>query len=232
MKSHSNIPSQRDIVLFKNCESATQANVVKNCLNYLKFCQINGPYRFSSSGADSQLIEGLTLRENLYLDAIPLSLVESRDFKFRQHLDQTQNKYLSELLNKIVELDVYPSRVDQRSRKIIGLIKTLLQDCDYLFYESPEDHLEQEDLETFVKALHFHLGKEKKIAFICSKEEGLWLDFATKTVSRDQKNCFQTHLVTRHTVQRKFLSQSVDHDEKSEENALVFHLPSEMKKSA
>lgn len=232
MKSHKNTPQQRDIILFKKCSASTQTNVVKNYLNYLKYCKIQGPHRFSSAGVDAELIEGLTLRENLYLDAVPLSLIESRDFKFRQHLDQTQNRYLSELLHKVVELDVYPSRVDQRTRKIVGLIKTLLQDSQYLFYDTPEAHLEREDLEVFIKALHFHLGKEKKIAFICSQEEALWIDFATKTVKRDAKQCFETWPVMRHTVQRKFLSTSLDPSDFQENEGLVFTLPEELKKAA
>lgn len=232
MRSHQDKPDQRDIVLFKNTSHCTPTNVVKTCLNYLKFCQLNGPYRFSSSCANSQLIESLTLRENLYLDAIPLSLVESRDLKFRQHLNQTQNKYLGDLLEQVTELDVLPSRVDQRSRKIIGLIKTLLQDCDFLFYESPENHLEKEDFETFIKALQFTQGKDKKIAFIFSQEQTLWMDFATKTVTRDQFNCFQTQSVNRHTVQKKFLSQTIDHRPEVPTDELVFHLPHALKKSA
>lgn len=232
MKSHPHIPKSRDIVLFQTYGQNGQGNVVKNYLNYLKFCRVQGPYQFSHVGRDAELIEGLTIRENLYLDSIPLSLIDSKEFKFRQHLDQTQNRYLSELLHKVVELDVYPSSVDQRTRKIVGLIKTLLKDTEYIFYHSPEAHLEQEDLEIFIKALHFHLGKEKKIAFISSEEEQLWIDFATKTVVRDEQQRFETNPVMRHTVQRKFLSQGHETNEKDESESLIFHMPEDFKKIA
>jgi|GEM_PF-4464607 ABC-type lipoprotein export system ATPase subunit len=223
MKKTQSSPKSKDIIYFDAPEGHQRQNIIKNFLSYLKFNNIKGPHRFSYVQSDYELIESMTLRENIYLDTIPLSLTQSRESQFKGHMQKQPNNHLIKLLNGVDSLDSYPSHTDQRSRKILGLSKALMQNADYLFFDAPEKHLTSHDLELFIQALHFHVGLHEKIILLSSEHENLWLQHATKRVERDSHKKFDTQLLNKKLLHRAFLR--TEHDQQSRSNeALTINL--------
>lgn len=223
MKKPQDGPSAKDIIYFEIPDAQKSQNIVKNYLSYLKFSKLKGPYRFCYVQSDYELIESMTLRENLYLDTIPLSLTQSRDNQFKGHMQGQTNKHLLKLLNGIDSLDSFPSRTDQRSRKILGLSKALMQDVEFLFLDAPEKHLSAADLELFIQALHFHVGLHKKTVLLSSKHENLWLHHATKRVQRDSEQNFKTEELNEKCLQQYFLRSNTAEQDQLEQG-LKIHL--------
>lgn len=217
-------PQSRDIILFDEPEAHQAQNIVRSYLSYLKFNKFKGPYRFCYVQSDYELIESMTLRENIYIDSIPVSLTQSRDRQFQGQIKKQTNNHLLKLLNGIDCLEAYPSHADQRSRKILGLSKALMQDVDYLFFDTPEKHLNPEDLELFIQALHFHLGLYKKIVFLHSKHHELWLKYVTKRVSRDQNKNFTTHELVTKELETTFLRKTLTNQNPNSEPGLNIRL--------
>lgn len=223
MKKSQDVPKAKDIIYFDVPQGQESQNIVKNYLSYLKFNKLKGPYRFSYVQSDYELIDSMTLRENIYLDTIPLSLTQSRDNQFKGHMQSQTNNHLIKLLNGIDSLDSYPSHTDQRSRKILGLSKALMQNVDFLFLDAPEKHLSVADLELFIQALHFHVGLHEKTVLLSSKHENLWLQHATKRVQRDSNKHFCTETLTKKGLQQVFL-RSTNEEQTNFEEGLKIHL--------
>lgn len=224
MKQTQNTPQAKDIIYFETTTVGHQTqNIIKNYLNYLKCHQLKGPYRFCHVQSDYELIESMTLRENIYLDTMPVSLTQSQDRQFYGQMKSQTNNHLIKLLNGIDSLDSLPAHSDQRTRKILGLSKALMQDVDYLFFESPEKHLDNTDLELFVQALQFHLGLHDKTVLVSSDRPKLWLPYATKRVFRDDKSKFSTEDLSQKKLQKFFL-RSTEEDFSEPEEGLIIHL--------
>lgn len=223
MKKSHDAPQAKDIIYFDVPEGQPSQNIVKNYLSYLKFNKLKGPYRFCYVQSDYELIESMTLRENMYLDTIPLSLTQSRDNQFKGHMQSQTNNHLIKLLNGVDSLDSYPSHTDQRSRKILGLSKALIQNVDFLFLDAPEKHLTAADLELFVQALYFHIGLHKKTVLISSKHKNLWLQHATKKVRRDSNKNFHTQILSKKNLQQFFL-RGPKEDLAAHDEGLTIHL--------
>ena len=132
----------------------------------------------------------LTLKENIFLESIPNSLATTKEFQLKSYLEQKGNEPLTRLFNKIDQLDSLPSLANAETKKLTALLKGLIQDVDYLFFESPEKHLNTENLYLFISALKYHTIAQKKIVFISSLMERFWTRFCSKAITRNEDHEF------------------------------------------
>lgn len=182
--------SKMDIILFKVTDHLQRRCQLKNFLHFLHSYGIKRPIRFAYVEGNAPLLNNLTLRENIYLDSLPHSLTQSKDFQLKSHLEKMGNEYLLKLFHKIGSLDCYPTEVDQQTRKIAALIKALMQNPDYLLLEKPEHDLDQEHLLLFVKAMEFQTIGQGLVVLISSPQEKFWQQHISKTVTRGPKQEF------------------------------------------
>lgn len=114
----------------------------------------------------------------------------TKEFQLKNYLEQKGNEPLIRLFNKIHQLDSLPSTADLETKKLTALLKVLIQDVDYLFFECPEKHLNTENLYLFISALKYHLIAHEKVIFISSPMERFWTRFCTKTITRNKNREF------------------------------------------
>ena len=196
---------KKDILLFKAASSLNLRHCqLKNFLNFLNTNKVKKPIRFAFIEKDAPLINNLSLRENIYLDSVPNTLISSKDFQLNQYLEKSGNKYLLEIYKRLLLLDETPDKVDIVTRKLAALLKGLIQDCDYLFLDHPEEYLNEENLEIFTQALAIQTGLTGKIVFIHSDKESLWVEHVSKTVVRDENFEFLVEPTFNKALKAKF----------------------------
>lgn len=227
---------QNDILLFRFDESKRGCKL-KHFLHFLNSQGARRPLRFAYIESEGPLISNLSLRENIYLDSIPNSLSETKDFQMRSFLQRSSNHHLIEFYNRIPLLDEMPGAVDSQTRKMAALFKGLLQSADYLFLESPERYLDDASLEIFTNALRFQVAGRGQTVLIESDNPQLWTPYANKMVLHKSGAHYDVQPVLANRVKRKFL-EIVPHEEVAEGSLRFLHLddllaaPTDPKKKA
>ncbi len=199
----------KDILLF-NFEHKTRGCRLKHFLHFLNSQGTRRPIRFAYIEAEGPLIGNLSLRENIYLDSIPNSLSETKDFQMRSFLQRSSNQHLIDFYNRIPLLDELPGKVDAQTRKMAALFKGLLQSADFLFLESPERYLDNESLEVFTNALRFQTAGREQTVLIDSENPQFWLPHANKTVLHQTTGVYSVTPVLSGRVRRRFLEMVPD----------------------
>lgn len=194
----------KDILLF-NFDNIPRGCRLKHFLHFLNAQGTKRPIRFAYIEAEGPLIANLSLRENIYLDSIPNSLSETKDFQMRSFLQRSSNQHLIDFYNRIPLLDELPNNVDAQTRKMAALFKGLLQSADFLFLESPERYLDNETLDVFINALRFQAAGRGQTVLIDSESPQFWLPYASKTVSHHQAGSYLVKPVSSERVRRRFL---------------------------
>ena len=179
------------IILFKIFRKNNQHCQLKDFINFLNFIGEKKPLKFSYVDIDANLLGSLTLKENIFLESIPNSLANTKEFQLQEFLEKKDNRHLAKLFDKIDNIDLLPNEVSAEVRKLTTIVKGFLQDMDYLFFESPERHLSSDNLKTFIRALRYHVRSQSKAALVCSSLEKLWLPFCSSLITYNQKKEFQ-----------------------------------------
>ena len=106
---------------------------------------------------------------------------------------------------RITLLDEYPCQVDDRTRKMTALLKTLLRPARYLFLESPERYLHPEDGELFFKAMDCERWKSGLTVLLYSANMGALREYVNKDVyySENQKFVVKSRRVSTPLMERK-----------------------------
>ncbi|MBH48737.1 MAG: hypothetical protein CME71_11260 [Halobacteriovorax sp.] len=210
---------QNDILLFK-FEKTTKGCRLKHFLHFLNSGGVRRPIRFAYIEAEGPLISNLSLRENIYLDSIPNSLSETKDFQMKSFLQRSSNHHLIDFYNRIPLLDELPGDVDAQTRKMAALFKGLLQSADYLFLESPERYLDDQALEVFTSALRFQTASRSQTVLLDSSNPKLWTPYASKVVLQSSGGNYDVEPILSGKVKRKFLELA--HSEPIPEGNLRF----------
>lgn len=213
---------QNDILLFK-FEQASKGCRLKHFLHFLNSQGTRRPIRFAYIEAEGPLITNLSLRENIYLDSIPNSLSETKDFQMRSFLQRSSNHHLIDFYNRIPLLDELPGDVDSQTRKMAALFKGLLQSADYLFLESPERYLDDESLKVFTNALRFQAASRSQTVLLDSTNPQLWSPYANKVVLQNSNGAYDVEPVLSGKVKKKFL-ELVNKEEIPEGNITFLNL--------
>ncbi len=202
---------QNDILLFK-FENASKGCRLKHFLHFLNSQGTRRPIRFAYIEAEGPLISNLSLRENIYLDSIPNSLSETKDFQMRSFLQRSSNHHLIDFYNRIPLLDELPRDVDTQTKKMAALFKGLLQKADYLFLESPERYLDDQSLKVFTNALRFQAASRNQTVLLDSENPKLWTPYANKVVLQSTNGIYDVEPVLSGKVKSKFLQLANGND--------------------
>ena len=192
--------SKLDILFFPLQENDQACSQLKTFLHFLKTQSKGQEWRFSFVDSEAPLLNGLTIRENIYLDSIPNSLTSTKEFQLKTFLRRKGNVNLMELFNKIQLLDEYPENVDAQTRKLAALIKGMLQDTDYLLLGHPEKYLDRQNRERFIRALEFQASSTGQIILVASEEQEFWSPMMTKIVERNENKQFEIKPVLRKAI--------------------------------
>lgn len=213
---------KNDILLFKFAAPSKGCRL-KHFLHFLNVQGTRRPIRFAYIEAEGPLISNLSLRENIYLDSIPNSLSETKDFQMRSFLQRSSNHHLIDFYNRIPLLDELPGAVDAQTRKMAALFKGLLQSADYLFLESPERYLDDETLAVFTNALRFQTASRSQTVLLDSQNPQFWTPLANKVVLQNINGGYETEPILSHKVKRRFL-EVVDGEALEEGNLRFLNL--------
>ena len=178
------ILNPKDIILFKQDQMWKQISTLKIFINFLKYSKQKKPFRFSFVDKEGLLLNNLTLRENILLDSISNSLTSSKESQLKNKLKSLDNEYLNSLFLKLDFLDELPTKVDSQTCKIAALIKSMIQNTDYIFLNEPDHHLDSRKVKLLQRALLLHTKNNNQTIFISSGQQERWVKHATKIVTR------------------------------------------------
>jgi len=174
-----------DIYFFKHDEDqVTWSPKLKDYIYFLKGQNIRGPYKFSYVDQNASLIETLSLKDNILLEAIPVSLKNSKEYQLHKFLEETGNQHLLGLYQHIQDLNLYPHQAGDQDRKICALIKSMIRKADYLYLENPEAYLFKDVLSILKEAIRHQVAIHQQVAVIHSQHFMLWSDEVNRIVSR------------------------------------------------
>ena len=179
---------KRDILLFQYQDKRVPSSHLKNFIQFLSCAGIPRPFPFAHGDSEGALIGDLTLRENIHLDLF-WNKLEEKDFRLEKFFAEHDNRHLNEFFCKIPLLDEYPHNVDDQTRKMSALLKTLLRQPGHLLLDSPEKHLYPDNLEIFFKAVDCERWKLGMTVLVFSEKAHLLREYVNKDVfySENQK---------------------------------------------
>lgn len=166
-------------------------------LSFLKFHKVSLPFKFSFVSKEASLIPEMTLNENILIDFSPNSLTESKEVQFQEFLKDPKHRALEELYHTIALPHDLPGQSDAQMKKVCSLIKSLLYEGQFVFFEEPEIDLNPETLKLFTAALREHAKNRQMNIFIFSKDLPLWTPQSHKMVQRKTDYSFQVTPVSR-----------------------------------
>lgn len=200
-------------------------------LSFLKFNKVALPFKFSFVSKVASLIPELSLNQNILIDFSPNSLTESKEVQFQDFLKDPKNRALEELYHKISLPDEMPHQSDAQMKKICSLIKSLLYEGQFIFFEEPEIDLEIETLKLFTAALTEHAKQHQMNVFIYSKNLELWTPQSHKIVQRKTDYTFQVSPILKNcawTKERTEFFKTISTENSEQE--LSFIIPSTKKR--
>ena len=181
---------KRDILLFQYADKKVPYSHLKKFIQFLSCAGIGAPsFAFSHGDSEGFLISNLTLRENIYLDLFWNSF-EDKNFCLKQFFANHDNRHLGEFFDKISLLDEYPENVDDQTRKMVSLLKTLLRPSAYLFLELPEKYLQNENLDIFFKAVDCERWKSGLTVLLYSEKGEILGEYVNKDVYCEENQRF------------------------------------------
>lgn len=192
-------------------------------LSFLKFHRVSLPFKFSFVSKEASLIPEMTLNQNILIDFTPNSLTESKEVQFQEFLKDPKHSALEELYHTIALPHEMPAQSDAQMKKVCSLIKSLLYEGEFVFFEEPEIDLSPETLKLFTAALQEHAKNRQMNIFIFSKDLPLWRPQSHKMVERKKDFSFQVSPISRN-FEWKEERENFYKDQKSEDglNGLSF----------
>lgn len=174
-------------------------NGPKEFIQFLHFIGEHSPLKFSYAGQNSKLVSNLSVRQNIYLDSIPLFLTKSKEFELTSYIQRTGNIPLHNLATKLEGLDLFPCTLNPQQTQISVLIKALIQKSKFLILNNPQAFLSHENKALLFQALHFIKKSEKRIILLKTNDESFFQELITKTITRDGHD-FLVENMPRHSL--------------------------------
>ena len=159
-------------------------------LSFLKYHRVPQPFKFSFVSRVASLIPEMTLNQNILIDFSPNSLTESKEIQFQEFLKDPKNRALEELYHTIALPHEMPSQSNAQMKKVCSLLKSLLYEGQFLFFEEPEVDLSPETLKLFTAALQEQSKDRQMNIFVYSKNLSLWTPLSHKIVERKKDYSF------------------------------------------
>lgn len=200
-------------------------------LSFLKFHKVSLPYKFSFVSKEASLIPEMTLNQNILIDFTPNSLTESKEVQFQDFLKDPKNSALHELYHTIALPHEMPAQSDAQMKKVCSLIKSLLYEGQFVFFEEPEIDLDPHTLKLFMTALRDHAKSHQMNIFIYSRDLSLWTAQSHKIVERKKDFSFQVTSVSRNYEWESERDNFYKKSESTESSsALSFIIPANKKR--
>lgn len=221
-----------DIFYFKKeTDLKNPSTPINEFISFLKFHRVAIPHKFSYVSESGNLLQELTLKQNLLLDYTSQSLTEEKESHFKNYLKQKNNFHLEALYNLVSNINELPSNANQEEIKIIALMKALISEVPFIFLEHPEKDLSENAFKIFKEALKSQFKEQNQNIFIITNNETKWNDVITKIVFRKSDYSFQIenrqHQVEFHEEKKKFFAEK----EETKFSGLEFKIPSKTKKT-
>jgi hypothetical protein len=201
-------------------------------LSFLKFHKVGLPFKFSFVSKVASLIPEMTLNQNILIDFSPNSLTESKEVQFQEFLKDPKNRALEELYHTIALPHEMPGQSDAQMKKVCSLIKSLLYEGQFLFFEEPEIDLEPETLKLFTAALREHAKQRQMNIFVYSQNLPLWTPQSHKIVERKKDYSFHVSSILRNyeweDERAHFYKKTTS---EQSDNGLTFLIPGKKKRS-
>ena len=178
-----------DLVIFENTQGSSQWNYLKEFISFLKAYSYPRPYKFSHVEAEGPLIENLTLLENIGLHSNHYSS-SFREACVEDILRKVGNPHLLKIFKSLGQIDILPSKTDDKTRKAVALIKAVVQPGEFIFLESPEKHLDDHLLKLFVETLTYQAVATGQIFILKTSHREAWGPYLTKQIRRDESKAF------------------------------------------
>lgn len=179
-----NFEDNFEIYLFEEAVTDVSSSKLNEFLAFLKFHKVGHPYKFSFVSEVASLIPEMTLNQNILIDFSPNSLTESKDVQFQEFLKCHENGSLEELYYTLELPHELPEHSNAQMKKVCSLIKSLLYEGEFIFFEAPETDLDAHTLELFINALKERVSGRKINVLISSKTPELWAPHAHYSVRR------------------------------------------------
>jgi len=204
--SKKNSIHKKDVFLYRPPAHKNYLCQLKDFIHFLHIHGVPRPFKFSYVEAFGPLLTNLTLKDNILLESIQNSLSETKEIQLSKVLNQTKNGHLMKFFQELEAknfLNKTPMEVSPRIRKIAALVKGLLQESDFLFFDIPEAYLTPADLDLFISALKFQIKYLDQVALITSPNEQQWFKHITKLITRGPAQEFVITPVLAHKIFEK-----------------------------
>ncbi len=180
--------SAGETLLFEVKNQRHNQSQLKDFIHFIKYCGRRGAIRFKHIEENAELLGNLTLKENLLLD---LGQRNHTELKLCDLLEKEKRPKLAQLAKEIRNENSYPSQASFEDKKLISLIKVLLDKSEYLFLEKPEKNLSSKLQDLFFEALMASKEKYNQTIFITSEHRNLWQKYIDKIVTKSPSGHFK-----------------------------------------
>lgn len=171
--------------LYKDKSSFDCVNPLKEFIQYIKFTGVKGPIKFSYMSGAENLLPNKSIKENLILDSLSLSLNRNKEVCFQKKIQALQCKNLTNFFLELESIDRTVESYNQEEISIISVIKSLLSDAEYLLVALTETSLSSSSFTMIKECLRRELYIKQRHILILSPNPENWLDLATGIIHKD-----------------------------------------------
>lgn len=168
------------LTLFNKSDVSCASCPIKAFMVFYKKTYGKNNARFSFAKQRASFIPTMTIKENICLESIPMTVSDNKGFSLESYIEKLGNAELLAFYHQIILINEMPNQVDDQTLKMASLLQALLQNKEVLFLHRPESLLESEALELLIKILSGQARTQKRKIFISSENKKLWLPFAKR----------------------------------------------------
>ena len=172
------------IYIFDENRNSKTSNSLKEFIYYLKFKGQSGVIDFTYSCDKDSLHQGLTIKENFILDAIPTSLIKDSENNLNEFLSKIRNPYLAELIETLGPLNQKIESLNKATLKLTSIIKALLSQSEYVFLVTPEADQDFQAIKTLKKCIEFEVDNNLRKFLIKPRNKDSWMDISTHIITK------------------------------------------------
>lgn len=137
----------------------------------------NEKIRFSYLQRDFSIFKGVSIREFLTIEAGPKTFGIIDDDLLLKAIENTSIPSLKELFSQIKELENKKLNLSKNDLKLCGLVKTIMQNKNYIFLDHPEEYLTPNQIKLLKKILKEISVYKSNTIKIYSQNIDLWRSF-------------------------------------------------------
>lgn len=191
--NRSKLYQDMDILFFdiNKTKHRRSGSFLKSFIQFLQFSGEKAPLKFSFVSKRPSLVENLSIKENILLDSLQNSLADSKEDLLTKYIDNSGNEALIKLFHSVGDLSKLPCSLNDESRKIIGIIKAIIQGSPYILMEEPEQFLTAETKKLVEQAIIFESKKKSHNFLIASGKYQLWQEIVNKSVYKLENGGFE-----------------------------------------